>query len=432
MDICSKVRVQKNVEKNPLGKIMTTRVVIIGAGQAAATLIEQLHRDGFEGSVTLLGDETLLPYQRPPLSKDYFKGAMEQDRLVLRPADYYEKAGTDVKTGLRATGIDRAQSIVVTSDGTRYGYDALVLATGARPRPLPLNGMDAENVVTIRTITDADKMKALSDESRTVVVIGGGFIGLEAAAVLKGQGKHVTLVEAAPRLMGRAVSTEISDAFAALHEGEGVDVRLNCGVENLVVDQSRVTAVGLGDGTELAADLVIVGIGALPNDDLARDASLACDGGILVDLACRTSDPAIYAIGDCTRLKNARYGQALRLESVQNAIDQGRVVAQGIMGQDAVYDALPWFWSDQFDVKLQIAGLIPEGGSHLCFEGEQVGRLLVVHFDADDRFVAAETMSRAGDHMAARRILDGKAAVSREQIVAANGDLKTVMRALRS
>ncbi|WP_350333271.1 NAD(P)/FAD-dependent oxidoreductase [Coralliovum pocilloporae] len=410
---------------------MTKQLVIVGAGQAAATLVEQLHREGYDGEITVLGDETVLPYQRPPLSKDYFKGATDVDRLVLRPAAYYDDAGVTMKMGTRVASIDRESKTITTDQGEAISYDTLVLGTGARPRPLPMDGMDADNVVTVRDIADADRMKAMNDQIDNVVVVGGGFIGLEAAAVLRGFGKNVTVVEAAPRLMGRAVSEEVSEAFLNLHRQQGIDVRLNTGVSGLVSDGHQVQGVTLADGTELAADLVIVGIGAIPNDELAQAAGVSCDGGILTDLSCRTSDADIYAMGDCTRLKHGRYDALLRLESVQNAIDQARIVADSILGKDVSYGALPWFWSDQFDAKLQIAGLLPDGGEKVSFGSYEDGGLLVVHFDADGTFAAAETINRAGDHMASRRIIDMGMPATRDMIIDAAGDMKSVMKALR-
>lgn len=405
-------------------------LVIIGAGQAAATLIEHLHKGKYDGAITLIGDETSLPYQRPPLSKDYAKGLTDAARLLLRPQAFYDEAGITLKTETRVTNVDAGAKTATLSSGEVLDWDHLVFATGARPRPLPMPEMAADNVLVIRTLADAEAMKNQFDSVENAVVIGGGFIGLEAAAVLRQLGKVVHVIEAASGLMGRAVSPAIAAAFAEKHRAEGVHLHCNAKLQGLTQQGDRVTHAVLEDGTEIAADLVIVGIGAIANTDIAEATGISCDRGIVVNTACETSTPGIFAMGDCATLSHARYGDGLRLESVQNAIDQARIVADRLLGKETTYQALPWFWSDQFDYKLQIAGLIPQNGSQTTFE--KANGLLVAHFTEEGLFAAAETISLPADHMGARRILDQPKPVTAQMVEDAEGDMRTLMKALKS
>ncbi|WP_126974988.1 NAD(P)/FAD-dependent oxidoreductase [Frigidibacter oleivorans] len=330
------------------------RIVIIGAGQAAASLAAKLRALGHEGPVTVLGEEPVAPYQRPPLSKAYLLGEMGLDRLMLRGADWWGDQRIDLRTGTRATAIDRAARTVTAGDEV-LPYDTLVLATGSRPRRLPAAiGGDLAGVHVVRTLADVDAMAPDLAAGRRLLIVGGGYIGLEAAAVAAKLGLQVTLIEAAPRILGRVASVETAAWFRNLHAGHGVTIREGVALDRLT-GEGRVTGARLADGKEIAADVVILGVGIAPADDLARAAGIACDNGIAVDATGRTSDPAIWAAGDCASFPFG--GGRLRLESVGNAIDMAEAVAANILGAGRPYLPKPWFWSDQYDVKLQIAGL---------------------------------------------------------------------------
>ena len=383
-------------------------VVIIGAGQAGVQVALSLRQMGHAGGVTLIGDEPHPPYQRPPLSKAYLKGGMTADQLLLRPAEALAAQRIDLRTGLCITGIDRAVR-QVTGDGIALPYDALVIATGTRPRPLPLPGADLPGVLTLRGIGDADRLAAALEMADRVVIIGGGFIGLEVAATARLKGKAVTVVEAAPRVMARAVAPAVSSWFEAMHRGMGTTVLTGTGVA-AVAGAARVEAVVLADGRRLPADLVLVGIGAVPNDDIARAAGLACPNGIATDTQGRTDDPAIWAAGDCALTPNPFAGGAVRLESVQNAIDQAKCVAAAILGGDRPHDAVPWFWSDQGNAKLQTTGLPLNADAHVLRGDPAEGRFTVFHLK-HGAIIAADSVNMPADHMAARRLVTARAAV---------------------
>ena len=331
-----------------------TKIVVIGAGQAGASFVAQLRKDGFDGSITMVGDEPVVPYQRPPLSKAYLLGEMDLERLFLRPESFYEDQSVTMKLGAAVTGIDPRANLVSVGD-EQVHYDHLVLATGSRVRVLPeAIGGALGGVYGVRTLADVDSMAKEFVEGRNVAIIGGGYIGLEAAAVAAKKGLNVTVFEAAERILQRVASPETSSFFRQLHGSHGVVIREGVGIARLR-GEGRVDGVVLADGSEVDADFVIVGIGILPNVELAQAAGLTIDNGIAVNAQCRTSDPSIFAIGDCASFphKNNR----LRLESVPNAIDMGEHAAKVILGDQRAYVARPWFWSDQYDVTLQIAGL---------------------------------------------------------------------------
>lgn len=392
-----------------------TDVVVIGGGQAAASCVARLRRDGFDGRITLIGDEPVPPYQRPPLSKAYLLGEMELERLFLRPESFYADQDVDLLLNTRVTALDRQQRTVHCADGTALPYDKLVLATGSRVRTLPeAIGGDLNKVFGVRTLADVDGMAPEFQAGRRVVIVGGGYIGLEAAAVAAKLGLHVTLIEAAERILQRVASPETSSFFRDLHKSHGVDIREGVGLERLAGDGVFERAV-LTDGSEIAADFAIVGIGILPNDDLAAAAGLEIENGIAVDGQCRTSDGDVYAIGDCCSFPHEN--NRLRLESVPNAIDMGEHAAAVIMGSDAAYRAKPWFWSDQYDVTLQIAGLNTgydqviarpgsrEGGTSFWYFG--AGRLLAVDAANDPRaYMMGKRWIEAGQSPSAADIGD--------------------------
>jgi 3-phenylpropionate/trans-cinnamate dioxygenase ferredoxin reductase subunit len=331
------------------------RIVVVGAGQAGASCVAKLRAEGFEGAITLIGEEHVPPYQRPPLSKAYLLGEMALERLYLRPESYYAENGIELMLDTRAAAIDR-EGRSVTAGGAEVPYDALVLATGSVPRRLPDTiGGTLAGVHVVRGLRDVDAMAPAIAKGGRVLVVGGGYIGLEAASVCAKMGLEVTLIEAAERILGRVACPETSAWFRDLHRRHGVDIREGVGLTCLDGVDGRVTGAIFSDGTERPFDLVIAGIGIAPATALAEAAGLDVENGIRVDAQGRTSDPAIWAAGDCASLPHR--GTRIRLESVQNAIDQAEAVARNILGAGEDYVPHPWFWSDQYDVKLQIAGL---------------------------------------------------------------------------
>ena len=332
-----------------------THVVVVGAGQAGASLVAKLRAVGFEGNITLIGAEKVPPYQRPPLSKAYLLGDMTEERLYLRPADFYADQNITLRLDTRVTGIDRSAQTITLSDGETVHYDELALTTGAHPRTLPaaIGGM-LDGVFAVRDLSDADAMAPAFTAGKRVLIIGGGYIGLEAAAVASKLGLKVTLIEMAERILQRVAAPETSDYFRALHHDHGVDIREGVGLERLLGDD-HVTGAVLTDGTTLEIDFAVVGVGITPATILAESAGIDVGNGITTDSHGRTSDPHIWAAGDCA--SSLFHGQTIRLESVGNAIDQAEVVAVNIAGGDQPYTPKPWFWSDQYDCKLQIAGL---------------------------------------------------------------------------
>lgn len=405
---------------------MAGGVVVIGAGHAGGVAVDALRTEGYQGPITLVGDEASLPYQRPPLSKGYLLEEVSRDQLFLRPADFYSVKDIGLIDNNRAVAIDRAAQTVRLGDGASLPYDHLVLATGARPRLLDVAGADLAGIHVLRTLADVDAIRTDMEDADTCAVVGGGFIGLEIAAVLTKLGKSVAIVEAADRLMGRAVSVEVSDYFLNLHRSRGAVVHLSAGVTGFHGRDGRVSQVDTSTGP-IDADLVIVGIGVIPNDQLASEAGLTVERGIRVDTSGRTDDPAIFAIGDCCVLDHALYPDPIRLESVQNAVDQAKLIAAAISGKEPTYSAIPWFWSDQFDVKLQIAGLSRPGQETLAYHDAESGTLAVYHFD-QDRLAAAETVNRARDHMSARRLIGSDTPPGRAEVEAAGGDLKPLLK----
>ncbi len=401
-------------------------IVIVGAGHAGGILADALRAQGHDGPICLIGDEKALPYQRPPLSKGYLLGEVSTEQLHLRPAEFYAAKSIELVSGVQVTAIDRAERHVRLSTGATRPYEALVLATGARPRLLDVPGADLSGIHALRTLGDVDAIRADLEGASSCAVIGGGFIGLEIAAVFAKIGKSVTVIEAADRLMGRAVSPAVSDFFLRLHRARGSAVHLSSGVTGFAGDGAQLSGIETPHGT-ISADLAVVGIGVLPNDGLARAADLPVDRGIVVDRAGRTADPAIFAIGDCCHADHALYPDRVRLESVQNAVDQAKLVANAVMGKPADYDVVPWFWSDQFDSKLQIAGLAQPGQTHQVYEDEAAGTLAVYHFDGS-RLAAAETVNRARDHMSARRLISADTPPDAASVEAAGGDLMAVMK----
>ncbi|MFO1081153.1 MAG: FAD-dependent oxidoreductase [Reyranellaceae bacterium] len=378
-------------------------LVIVGAGQAAAQLIASLRQDGWQEPIVLLGEEPHPPYQRPPLSKKYLAGELSTDRLYVKPASFYEQAGVVLRLGIRVAAIDRVARTVVLADGTTQAYSTLVLATGSRPRPLALPGAGLAGILSLRTLADVETIRDRLAGAKSLVVVGGGYIGLELAAVAVRRGVAVTVLEQAPRLMARGVGPAVSTFYARLHAAEGVRVLTGVRVTGFE-GGDRVEAVRAEDGLH-PADLVVVGVGALPNVELAEAAGLAVDNGIVVDAQCRSSDPAIFAIGDCASQHHALVERRLRLESVHNALEQGRVAAAAIAGKPAPALQVPWFWSDQYDVKLQMVGLA-EGHDRAVVRGDPLlGRSFAVFYLRDGRLVATDAVNRAPEFMLSKQLI---------------------------
>ncbi|GLS42994.1 NAD(P)/FAD-dependent oxidoreductase [Methylobacterium brachythecii] len=405
-------------------------VVIVGAGQAGLQTAASLREAGFADPITVVGDEEALPYQRPPLSKAYLAGKTDAEGLLLRPASYFAEHRIAHRRA-RATRIDRDARTLGLDDGAVLAYDHLALATGSRNRALPVPGADLPGVYQLRSLADADRLREAIAAAGRAVVVGAGFIGLEFAAVCAGRGLAVTVIEAAERVMARAVSEETSEAFRVAHEAMGVTFRLQAGVVAIEGHGGRAAAVVLADGESIPADLVLVGVGVVPNQELAERAGLAVRDGIEIDAFLATSDPAISAIGDCARFPTRfaagmSRGDRVRIESVQNAIDQGRCLAARLTGRPSAYDAVPWFWSDQGRHKLQIAGLAETGdGSVVRGSGDAFS---VFRF-RDGRLCAVESINRPAEHMAARRILALGRALTPAQAAELAFDLKALATA---
>ena len=382
---------------------MTRRIVVVGGGQAAISFAAKARTLDANASIVMLGEEMTAPYQRPPLSKAYLSGDLPLDRLLLRDHDWYEQNRIAWRGGIRVVAIDRQTTSIRTAGGERIGYDTLVLATGSRANRLPASiGGDLPGVLSMRTIEDADALASRIAAGRRMLVVGGGYIGLEAAAVARKHGVEVVLLEAAQRILGRVACSQTADYYRTLHRSHGVDVREDTALSRLEGSADGITAV-LGDRTTLDIDLVVVGIGIRPNAELAEAAGLKTGDGILVDEHARTTDPAILAIGDCARFPHR--GSTARLESVPHAIQQAEAAAQSLLGDPAPYEAKPWFWSDQYDVKLQIAGLNQGYDRTIVREGRREGSQSVWYY-AHDALLAVDAMNDAPAFMAARKIIE--------------------------
>jgi 3-phenylpropionate/trans-cinnamate dioxygenase ferredoxin reductase subunit len=400
-------------------------VLIVGAGHGGFQVALSLRQLGFKDRICLINDEAHLPYQRPPLSKAYLKGSGGPDTLMFRPEKFFADQRIEL-LGDRAVAIDRAARTLRLASGGSLDYGHLVLATGARNRLIDIPNASLPNVRYLRILDDSDDLRRRLATSKRVVVIGAGFIGLEFAATARIKGLEVDVLELASRVMARAVTAEVSDYFQARHAEAGV--RIHLGVQATAIEASadKVTGVSLNDGRHIPADLVVVGVGVLPNVELAADSGLAVGSGIIVNEHLLTADPNISAIGDCALFHSPRFGGSLRLESVQNATDHGKCVAARLTGDDQVYDGMPWFWSDQADDKLQIAGLTT-GYDHVVVRGNPAQKAFSAFCYRGDKLVGIESVNRAGDHMFGRRFLPMDRPLSREQAADPGFDLKKAL-----
>ena len=400
-------------------------IVIVGGGHGGSQAAASLRADGYDGRLTLVTAESDVPYQRPPLSKAFLKDP-KHDLLPLRPESFYVKANIDLRRGVEATAIDRRDGVVTLSDGTTIPFDRVVLATGARPRLPPIEGIGLDGVRTLRHADDARTLRDRLTAAQDVVVVGGGFIGLEIAATARLLGKTVTVLEAADRLMGRVVAPEISHHFLALHRGWGTDIRLNTPVGGIIGEGGRVVAVATAGGDRIPADLAVIGIGVLPNVELGAAADVAVENGIRVNEFMETSVPEILAIGDVVSFEHWETRRRVRLESVQNAVDQGKTAAATLVGKRAAYRAVPWFWSDQGDVKLQMVGLSGEATQSVTRGKAESGSFSVFHY-AGDRLVAIDSVNRPADHVLGRRMIGAGISPSPEAAADEGVDLKALV-----
>ncbi|WP_029005251.1 NAD(P)/FAD-dependent oxidoreductase [Azorhizobium doebereinerae] len=384
-------------------------IAIVGAGQAAASLAIHLRHGGYGGALTLYGDEGHPPYQRPPLSKAYLKREWTVDRLYLRPEEFWSGLGVELKMGARVTGLDPAARTLEV-EGRVVSWNRLALATGTRPRPLPPEFSGLKGVYELRSLADAERLQDEIRPGRRLLVLGGGYVGLETAAVAAKAGLTVTVVERAARILERVACAETSDAIRALHAGHGVRILEGRCVAGVEAHGGAVGAVTLDDGTRLEVDAVLVGIGVLPRDELARAAGIACDNGIEVDVHGRTSAPGIWAAGDCAAFPLA--GMPTRLESVQNAVDQAECVADDMLGRPRAYAPVPWFWSDQYDMKLQIVGL-NRGYDAVLRRRSERGESL--WYFREGRMIAVDALNDARTYMAAKKLLEGGIVISRDE-----------------
>ena len=400
---------------------MSAPVVIAGGGQAGFQCASSLRQAGFAGTITLVSAEDRLPYQRPPLSKTYIKDDKSFDSLILKPQSFFEKNAIDVRFGASVEAIDRAAKTVTLNTGERLDYGHLVLATGARNRVLPVTGAHLPGVHQLRGVDDAEALRAALTGATRIAIIGAGFIGLEVAASARSLSKDVTVVEAAGRVMGRTVSADIAAFFLEAHRAMGSDVRLSTPLEAILGD-AAVTGIRVAGGEEIAADLVLIAAGVLPDDELARAAALETANGVLVDGFMTTSDPSIFAIGDCAAFESRFADDRVRLESVQNAIDQAKCVAARIMGGSGPYDSVPWFWSDQGPFKLQIVGLTA-GADHVVVARPEEGKLIAYCFKGE-KLLGIETVNRPGEHMLGRRILVNDLTLAKAEVADESFDLK--------
>jgi 3-phenylpropionate/trans-cinnamate dioxygenase ferredoxin reductase component len=382
---------------------MISTILIVGGGQAGAQATDTLRREGYEGRLILVCDEPQLPYQRPPLSKKFLSGEMAVDRLLFRHQSFYDEHHVELRLGVRAERLDASARRVMLSNGDEIGYDRALLCLGAGSRPLTCPGSELAGVCYLRAIADVPQIQAGMKPGARVVIIGGGYIGLETAATARTLGCSVTVLEMADRVMNRVVASNVSQYFEREHRAQGVKIVCNARVMRLE-GTHRVERVVCADGSSYEADLLVVGVGAIANVELAAQAGLLCDNGIVVDQYCRSSDAAIYAAGDCTNHPSLRFEARVRLESVDNAFEQAKAAALNILGRPTIHDRVPWFWSDQFDNKLLIVGL-SQGHDQQLTRGDPASRSFSVCYLKGGELLAVEAINHAKDYMAGRKLI---------------------------
>jgi 3-phenylpropionate/trans-cinnamate dioxygenase ferredoxin reductase subunit len=405
-------------------------IIIVGAGQAGLTIAESLRTEGYQGAIKLIGDEPRGPYHRPPLSKGFLSGESSAAQLVMRAPEAIARKNIELITGVRVTSIDRAAGSVQLDDGRSLAYASLALATGSRNRALPLPGAELDGVISLRSLDDADHLLRELDQAQNLAIIGGGFIGLEVAASVRKQGKNVVVLEALDRLMARVLAPLVSAFYAQLHREHGVTIELAAKVAELVGNNGHIAAVRTADGKEFPADVLLIGIGIIPNSNLAAASGLECmdnHGAVIVDGCGRTSDPLIVAAGDCTarRLPN---GNLLRLESVQNAFEQGKAAAAALLGKEKPFNASPWFWSDQYDVKLQMAGL-SAGYDKVVTRGQPEERKFSAFYYRGEQLLSIDSINQPQVHLLGRKLLDGAIAPTMAQAADENFPLESLLLA---
>ncbi|MDA8545003.1 FAD-dependent oxidoreductase [Alphaproteobacteria bacterium] len=399
-------------------------IVVIGAGQAGLQTIMSLRQTDYEGDITLVGDEAFLPYQRPPLSKAYLSGNMERERLFLKPDEFFTENNVTLKLNTSVESLDAAAKSVTLSNGETLSFEYAVIATGSRPRLLNVPGRELANIFDLRGMADIDAMQPHFVEGKKLVVVGGGYIGLEAAAVAAGMGLSVHVLEAAPRLLARVAEPEISDFYTRIHQAHGVTLVTESQMTGFVGD-GAVSGVEMADGSIIDADIVITGIGILPNVEIAETAGLAVENGIVVNEVGQTSDAHIFAAGDCTSHPNDLLGRTMRLESVPNAIEQGKAVASAICGTPKPYHQVPWFWSDQYDVKLQIAG-VPTQIDSKVLRGDEGSNSFAWFYFTGDKLTGVTAINRPAEFMAGRMLIEKslKGELSADPAKLADEDMK--------
>jgi 3-phenylpropionate/trans-cinnamate dioxygenase ferredoxin reductase subunit len=391
-----------------------TSVVIVGASHAAAEIISSLKKRGFEGSITLIGDESLLPYQRPPLSKKYFTGELKLDHMYIKGPATYDAAGVIQKLGRTVVSIDREGKNVQLDGGELIAYDKLVLATGTRARKLPVAGADLPQIKYLRTKDDVDDIKQAIKPNSKLLIVGAGYIGLEVAASAVKQGVEVVVLEAMDRVLQRVTSPTVSEFFQTVHAQEGVDIRLNTSLNSFQAKGSGATAL-IAQGDAIDFDCAIIGIGVIPNSEIADAAGLSCDNGIVVDEFTRTDDPNIYAVGDCSNHPSFVYDRRIRLESVPNAMGQAKTAAASICGEDIAYDEVPWFWSDQYDIKLQTVGLC-QGHDQIMIRGQSNERKMAVFYLKEGQLIAVDAINSPAEFMVSKKLVAMRSKPDPEQL----------------
>ena len=400
-------------------------VAIAGAGHAAGQVVATLRQKKFDGKILLIGEEPWLPYQRPPLSKKFLAGELPAERLHFKPENFYDDPGIAVRLDTRIAAVDCGGKSLRTADGETLAYDKLVFATGARPRLLNLPGVDLDGIHYLRTIDDVTGIRSQLTKGARLAIVGAGYIGLEVAAVASQLGADVTVIEMEDRVMSRVVSPQISEFYQREHSSHGVTLMLSTGISGFSGD-GKVAAVNLTNGDQVATDLVVIGIGVVPNTELASDAGLDVDNGIVVDDHCQTSDSDIFAVGDCTQHPNDILGYRLRLESVHNALEQAKTAASNICGDDSRYADVPWFWSDQYDLKLQIAGL-SQGYDQTIVRGDPDSRTFSCLYLRDGQLIAVDAVNSPKDFMQSKALIAAHAVIDPDLLADPENELKSLI-----